>query len=60
MKKLLKKNIIIKMVAIILVAATVMGIARKESVVKAKASGKAMTENVGDLVDKKQLPKIGS
>lgn len=48
------------MVAIILVAATVMGIARKESFVKAKASGKAMTENVGDLVDKKQLPKIGS
>ena len=46
MKKFLKKNIIIKMVAIVLVAATVMGIAWNESFVKTKASGKVRTENV--------------
>ncbi len=46
MKKFLKKNIIIKMVAIVLVAATVMGIAWNESFVKSRASGKARTENV--------------
>ena len=46
MKKFLKKNIIIKMVAIVLVAATVMGIAWNESFVKTKASGKETSKNV--------------
>lgn len=46
MKKFLKKNIIIKMVAIVLVAATVMGIAWNESFVKSRASGKETSKNV--------------
>lgn len=46
MKKFLKKNIIIKMVAIVLVAATVMGIAWNESFVKSKASNKVKNDNV--------------
>ena len=46
MKKFLKKNIIIKMIAIVLVAATVMGIAWNESFVKSKASDKVKTDNV--------------
>ncbi len=48
MKKFLKKNIIIKMVAIVLVAATVMGIAWNESFVKTKASGRNERKEVID------------